>query len=72
MDSQSDDFADPGFGGSGKSDSGACTSIGLFYCDGVIWENEIRPALKKFSCQKDQTFKTEKWKNSYFLEKLLN
>jgi glycosyltransferase involved in cell wall biosynthesis len=65
---ESDDFADPGFLEEAAKAIQEHASIGLFYCDGVIWENETRPALKKFSCQKDQIFKTQKWKNSYFLE----
>ncbi len=65
---ESDDFADPGFLEEAAKAIEEHASIGLFYCDGAIWENENRSALKKFSYQKNQIFKTEKWDHSYFQE----
>jgi glycosyltransferase involved in cell wall biosynthesis len=63
-----DDFADPFFLEEAAKAIQEHASIGLFYCDGIIWENENRSTLKKFSHQKDQIFKTEKWYHSYFRE----
>ena len=65
---ESDDFADPGFLAEAAKAIEEHASIGLFYCDGVILENENNTALKKFSYQKDHIFKTEKWAHSYFQE----
>jgi glycosyltransferase involved in cell wall biosynthesis len=62
---ESDDFADPRFLQEAAKAIQQHDSIGLFYCDGIIWTEEKKSASKKFSDQKNEIFKTKKWDHSY-------
>ena len=63
---ESDDFADACFLEEAFKAIQQYPSAGLFYCDGTILENKGQSDPKKFSYQKNQIFKTEKWSHSYF------
>jgi glycosyltransferase involved in cell wall biosynthesis len=63
---ESDDVADPGFLEEATNAIQGHASIGLFYCDGIICENETRTVSMKFSDQKGQIFKTKKWDHPYY------
>jgi glycosyltransferase involved in cell wall biosynthesis len=65
---ESDDFADPNFLQEAAKAIQEHHSIGLFYCDGIIWESEKKSASRKFSDQKNEIFKTKKWDHSYARE----
>lgn len=63
---ESDDMADPHFLEEAVEKIKQFTSAGLYYCDGVIHEEDNKSLTKTFSFIKNKIFKTEKWTHPYF------
>ena len=63
---ESDDMADPQFLEEATKAIEQFPSAGLYYCDGIIQNEDNRSPKKTFSIIKNHIFKTEKWSRPYF------
>jgi glycosyltransferase involved in cell wall biosynthesis len=63
---ESDDYCENTFLQTANDAFSQFPSIGIFYCDGVIYDEDIKSRDKTFSAIKNTIYHTDKWSKPYF------